>query len=667
MSAATPTREIYWNIPNYPYVYGLEPFLIILFVIGVWVMIANVNSGTGKISLLPLKIRAKQMLAYVWGHKKLRQKPAGYGHMAVFYSFIILAIGTTLVFIQVATGVHFLKGWFYLIFSLVLDIAGAATLAALTVALLARFISPRFKGFRGDAWMAFLLWLVILTGFMVEGMRIESTAPQWSAWSPVGAMFGASFNGIEPQFLLMWHKLVWWIHMAISFIFLALIPYSRLKHIIAGAANHLTKVVPPPLRFSTPNLDEAETFGAAIGSEFSRQDLLDSLACTACGRCDEVCPATITGKPLSPRKIITDMQYACGRPTVHLIETENSRELFHLPAIGDEELWACTSCAACHDACPLFIEPIPKIMEMRRHLSMSEGRYPKEVTTFYKNEETNSNPWGLGWEKRADWAKDLDIPIADDKKEFEYLFWVGCAGSYDGRYRKVSESFARILNSAGIDYAILGNEEKCSGDPLRRLGNEYQFQMLAKENVESFKKYGVKKLITTCPHCYNIFKNEYPDLGFEAEVIHHSQIIGKLMDEGKLPKPNGTTAGGDTVFHDSCYLGRYNSLYDEPRRLVGKGQTEPPRSRENGFCCGAGGGRMWMEEKLGDRINITRAEELLSQNPSAIATSCPFCMTMLTDAVKAKGKLDEVPVKDIAEIFADHLAGGGDDGKADNS
>ncbi|MFQ5432475.1 MAG: (Fe-S)-binding protein [Nitrospinota bacterium] len=660
MSPATPTREIYWNIPNHLYIYALEPFLIILLAIGVWIIIASVNRGTGKISLLPLKIRAKQMAVYVWAHKKLRRKPAGYGHLIIFYGFILLTIGTTLVFIQVATGIYFLKGWFYLFFSLVLDIAGAAALAALTVALLSRTVSARLKGFRGDAWMAFLLWLIILTGFMVEGMRIESTSPQWAVWSPVGLLFGMTFDGIEQPFLLLGHKVMWWFHLAISFIFLALIPYSRLRHILTGAAIHLTKVVPPVLKLSTPNLDEAETFGASIGAEFSRRDLLDSQACTACGRCDEVCPAKITGKPLQPRKIVTDLQFACGRPEAYLVETENSRERQRLPAIGDEELWACTSCAACHDACPMFIEPITKIIEMRRHLSMSEGRYPGEVTSFYRNEETNSNPWGLGWEKRADWAKDLDVPIAADKKEFEYLFWVGCAGSYDGRYRKVSESFARILNSASVDYAILGNEEKCNGDPLRRLGNEYQFQMLAEENVENFKKYGVKKLVTTCPHCYNIFKNEYRDFGFEAEVIHHSQMIGSLMNEGKLPKPDAGSAVGSTVFHDSCYLGRYNSLYDEPRRLVGDGHTDPPRSRENGFCCGAGGGRMWMEEKLGDRINITRAGELIAQNPSTIATSCPFCMTMLTDGVKAKGKLDEVPVKDIAEIFSErHLTGGG--------
>ena len=481
MSAATPTREIYWNIAGYKYLYALEPFLIILFIAGAWMIFSAVKSGTGKISLLPIKIRARQMLAYVWGHRKLRQKPAGYGHLAIFYGFILLAIGTTLVFIQVATGIYFLKGWFYLVFSLVLDIAGAAALAALTVALLTRFSSPRFKGFRGDAWMAFLLWLIILTGFAVEGMRIESTSPQWAAWSPVGALFGKSFGGMRPEALLLGHEVMWWFHMAISFLFLALIPYSRLRHLLAGAAIHLTKVVPPPLKLSTPNLEEAETFGASLGSEFSRRDLLDAQACTACGRCDEVCPAAITGKPLLPRKILTDLQYACGKPEAYLVETENSREHPRPPAIGDEELWACTSCAACHDACPIFIEPIPKIIEMRRHLSMSEGRYPKEVTTFFKNEETNSNPWGLGWEKRADWAKSLDVPIAADKKEFEYLFWVGCAGSYDGRYRKVSESFARILNSAGINYAILGNEEKCSGDPLRRLGNEYQFQMLAEE------------------------------------------------------------------------------------------------------------------------------------------------------------------------------------------
>lgn len=656
MSGAIPTREVYWNVPNYPYMYALEPLLLVLLGIGIYLAVTAVSRGKGKISLLPLAVYARQMAAYVWGHGKIREKPAGYGHMVVFYGFIILAIGTTLIFIQVLTGIHFLKGRFYLIFSLVLDIAGAAALAVLTVNVLNRAVIRRFKGFRGDAWMAFLLWLIILTGFIVEGMRIQSTQPEWAAWSPVGFLIGGRFEGMRPEFLLLGHRVMWWIHLVISFIFLALIPYSRLLHMVAGMAIHLTKVVPPGLKLSTPDLEKSETFGAASVTELTRRDLLDSLACMACGRCDEVCPASITGKPLFPRKIVTDIRYAAGRPGAFLIETSEARG--DLPAIDDEELWACTSCAACHTACPVFIEPISKIVEMRRHLSMSEGRYPKEITSFYKNEETNSNPWGIGWEKRADWAKGLDVPIAAEKKSFEYLFWVGCAGSYDGRYRKVSESIAQLLNRAGVDYAILGNEEKCSGDPLRRLGNEYQFQMLAQENVETFKKYNVKKMVTGCPHCYNIFKNEYTDFGFEAEVIHHSQLINSLVEEGKLPKPrDGTPRGADgkVIIHDSCYLGRYNGLYDEPRGVLGDGHADPPRNRENGFCCGAGGGRMWMEENLGERINITRADELLAQNPTTIATSCPFCMTMLTDAVKAKGKLEEVPVKDIAEVFVERL------------
>ena len=649
-----PTRELYWNVPNYLWMYAVEPFLIIFLLFGVWVTISKIRKGKGKISLAPLPVRARQMLTYVWGHKKINQKAAGYGHMAVFYGFIILFIGTVLVFIQDVTGIHFLKGNFYLIYSLVLDLAGAAALIALTVGLAARIVVGRYKGYRGDIWMGFLLWAIIVTGFVVEGMRIAVTQPAWAAWSPVGLLFSRQFIDKGPEVILFGHMLLWWFHLGISFLFLALIPYSKLLHMATGALNHLTKTLPPVMKLSTPNLEESETFGAADVSDFTRHDLLDSLACMACGRCNDVCPATATGKPLYPRKILIDLQNATGSPEFALIETTEN-EGRKIVSIDDEELWACTTCAACHTACPVFIEPINKIVEMRRYLSMSEGRYPKEVTTFYKNEETNSNPWGLGWEKRADWAKDLQVPIAAEKKSFEYLFWVGCAGSYDGRYRKVSESFARILNSAGVDYAILGNEEKCNGDPLRRLGNEYQFQLLAAENVENFKKYNVKKLVTTCPHCYNIFKNEYPDFGLEAEVIHHSQFIEQLVAQGKIPAVENADANEKPVVHDSCYIGRYNGIYEEPRRVLGAGHTDPPRNREDGFCCGAGGGRMWMEEKLGDRINITRAEELLAQKPTAIATSCPFCMTMLTDAVKAKGKLEEVPVKDIAEFFIERL------------
>jgi len=500
------------------------------------------------------------------------------------------------------------------------------------------------------------LWTVIVTGFIVEGMRIAATRPEWAIWSPAGLLTAKLMGGVDESLLMAGHGFMWWFHLALSFLFLAAIPYSKLMHMVAGAANHVTKKLEPRWKLSTPDLEEAETFGAAKPAELAGRGLLDSLACMACGRCDEACPASATGKPLYPRKIMLSIRGMENKPDAYLIKSEED-ESKGAPPISDEELWACTNCMACHAVCPSFIEPIDMIVEMRRYLSMSEGRYPKEVTTFFKNEETNSNPWGLGWEKRADWVKELGltVPIAAEKREFEYLYWVGCAGSYDGRYKKVSAAFTRLLNAAGVDYAILGNEEKCNGDPLRRLGNEYLFQMLASENVENFKKYGVKKIVTPCPHCYNVFKNDYRDFGFEGEVIHHSQMIGSLIAEGRLPKPESEPSGGRVVYHDSCYIGRYNGIYDEPRALVGENLAEPPRTRDDSFCCGAGGGRMWMEETLGERINFTRADELLGENPSTIATTCPFCMTMLTDGVKQRGKLEDVPVKDIAEILADRL------------
>ncbi|GMT42373.1 MAG: electron transporter [bacterium] len=653
-----PTREIYWNVPNHLPMYVGEAVLFLLLGYGIYQIISVVRKGSGSIPLAPLIVRSRQMFNNVWAHKKIRAETGGTGHMVFFYGFIVLFIGTCLIFLQELTGLHFLEGTLYIWYSLTLDVFGFAALIALSVALVNRFTKPRLRGYAKDAFITFLLWLIIFTGFMLEGARLAAAQPEWAGWSPVGLMFGMPLKGIDQRILLMGHHFIWWFHLTISFLFIAFLPYTRLLHVAAGTLNILTKTLPPVIKIETPDLEKAENFGCTKPLELAAKDLLDGFACMACGRCDDVCPASLTGKPLFPRSVImTIHDRALWYRERFLIES-SERKMGLAPPITDDMLWACTTCAACHNACPVYVEPINKIVDMRRALVMREGRYPAEITAFFKNEETNANPWGFSWEKRTEWAAGLNVPIAADKKEFEYLFWVGCAGSYDMRYKKVSAALANLLNRARVDYAILGAEEKCSGDPLRRLGNEYQFQILAEENIEKFKKYNVSKIVTACPHCYNIFKNEYPDLGLEAEVIHHSQLIEELLNNGKLPKPAASSEKSEKiVYHDSCYLGRYNSVFDSPRELVGNGNNrlEADRKFYKSFCCGAGGGRMWMEEKIGQRINIARANELMAANPTVIATACPFCMTMITDGVKAGSAKTDVPVKDVCEILLERL------------
>jgi Fe-S oxidoreductase len=473
---------------------------------------------------------------------------------------------------------------------------------------------------------------------------------------------------------------VWWVSHVLTFIaFLALLPITMLRHIFTSPLNMYLKdrERPKGAMKAMPNLTETglESFGASLIEDFTWKQLLDTDACTMCGRCTSVCPAHATGKSLDPREIVLKVGEVMAATAAH---AEGGRVSPPLGTVKDitigsnsvferitaEEVWACTSCKACDEICPVNIEILDKILDMRRYLSLMESNFPAELGNAYRAMENQGNPWGMNQGERADWAKDLDVEVVDPGAAFnsEYLYWVGCAGSFDDKNKKVTQSMAQLLKRANIDVAILGPSEMCTGDSARRSGNEYLFQMLAMPNVEMLNGMGVKKIITQCPHCFNTLKNEYPQLGGNYEVVHHSELLEELIGNGTLDMSNATLDDRIT-YHDSCYLGRHNDVYMAPRKVVGsiKGVqvVEMPRNGTKGMCCGAGGARMWMEESIGTKVNDERAREAISTGASRVATACPFCYIMLDDGVKAAGVEEgSVKVADIAIHVLDALENG---------
>ncbi len=417
-----------------------------------------------------------------------------------------------------------------------------------------------------------------------------------------------------------------------------------------------------------PNLmetDDIESVGAAEITEFTWKQLLDTDACTICGRCTSVCPAQLTGKPLDPREIVIKLGEVAAltgspavSPPVSMVEgiTVSSASVFE--RIQPEEVWSCTSCRACDEICPVNIEILDKILDMRRHLSLMASEFPAELGKAYIAMENQSNPWGMSQQSRADWTAslDFDVPVLgrDGVESADYLYWVGCAGSFDDRNRTVTISMARLMHHAGLDFAILGPRELCTGDPARRSGNEYVFQQLALQNIATLDEFGVRTVVTQCPHCFNTLANEYPQLGGSYEVIHHSQLLAELMRRGLVPSPDG--GEGEITYHDPCYLGRHNDVYLPPREVAASGAggnlVEMPRNGNRAMCCGAGGARFWMEEHTGKKVNVERAEEAVATGASTVAVACPFCLVMIDDGVKEIGRGDDVRVRDIASILA---------------
>jgi Fe-S oxidoreductase len=522
-----------------------------------------------------------------------------------------------------------------------------------------------------DAFVIIGLIVVLMIAMLfANGIEIALGDIPRSAWTPGSTAIGNWLAGQPESGLFAWHEGFWWLHALVLLFFLNYLPFSKHLHILAALPNVYLR----RLSFVTdlPRLDfeNSETFGVSKVTEFTWKQLFDGYACTQCGRCDNNCPAWRTDKPLSPKHIINDAKDNLKLNARPLLASRSWRNLSPAPAdtelatplIGFEQittdaLWACTTCGACMEQCPVFIEHVPKIVDMRRSLVMMESAFPAELTNVFKDLETNGNPYAMAATSRAKWAEGLEVPLLSDKPDAEYLYWVGCAGAFDDRNRRTSRALVRCLQAAGVSYAILGPEEQCCGDSARRLGNEYLFEQIAMANVELLNGYGVKKIITTCPHGLNTLKNEYPAYGGHYELKHHSELLSELLAAGRLPL--GANGQPTVTFHDSCYLGRYNQIYDAPRetlRRLGAHLREMPRHSRISFCCGAGGGRMWMEETLGRRINAERTAEALKTGAETIAVACPFCLTMLDDGVKDAGA-ERVVVRDIAEIVTARLPG----------
>ncbi|MGB0089265.1 MAG: (Fe-S)-binding protein [Planifilum fulgidum] len=636
-----------------------------------------------------LKNRLNEVLVNVFGQRKLlKDKKSGIMHVVMFYGFIIIQFGAIDLFIKgLAPGYH-LPVPAYPVFTLLQEITVFAVLLAALYAYYRRFIEklPRLK--RG--WKAGLvIWF--LTSLMLSILLSTAFEQLWlgheASWAtPVSSLIAAPFAPwLSEEAAGVLFYVFWWAHALILFTFLVYVPQSKHFHLIVAPINTFLKRQGPPAKPSLIDFEDesATSYGAGKIEDFDQKQLIDLYACVECGRCTSVCPAAGTGKMLSPMDLIVKMrdhltakgaaitsrspwvpafafsganQAALG---VEVTREEDGSYNYPIKLVGDviteTELWACTTCRNCEEACPVMNEHVEKIIDMRRYLVLTEGEMPAEAARTFQNIERQGNPWGISKKDRYNWTEDLDVPVptVKEQKDFEYLLWVGSMGSYDNRSQKVTRALVRLLHHAGVKFATLGKKEKNSGDTARRMGNEFLFQQLAMDNIQQFEKYNVKKIITLDPHAYNVFKNEYPDLGFEAEVYHHTQILAKLIREGRI-RPTKEVKERVT-YHDSCYLGRYNDEYDAPRFILqsipGIELVEMERNRENAMCCGAGGGMMWMEEREGVRVNTARTKQALAVRPSLIGSACPYCLTMLSDGTKAMEVEDQVKTMDVAEVL----------------
>jgi Fe-S oxidoreductase len=624
--------------------------------------------GNAAFKLDRIAERVKALFTDVLGQRNVRRKRLpGLAHTLIFFGFLAvqphsleLMIRGVFPAFHVADVIPRLYGVYFL----TADILAFLVLFGLGYALYRRlFVKPKYLTDGLDARLIIVFTAVIIFTFHITNAfllipSIGGTSFDYARYLTVSKVVYKAFhlNALSAGAARTGFEIFYWIHILTILGFLVYIPGSKHLHLLAAVPNVFLKPLDRPKAMLKTDIEDekAESFGLGNVSELTWKNVLDLYACTECGRCEEQCPADMTGKPLSPKRVIHDAKndlfeqapavlgqnYAAVAPLLR----ENS------PITGDV-LWSCTTCRACEDICPVNIQHLDILLEARKYQVLMESSFPPEMQDTFNNLENQSNPWGFGSDTRADWAKDLDVPLMTDNPDADILYFVGCAGSFDDRGKKIARALARVLNKAGINFAILGEEERCNGDVARRAGNEYLAQMMIAENAAILNQYKPKKILAACPHCYNTIKNEYPQFGVRYPVVHHTEFLLELINQGRL-KTNGTEIE-KLAYHDSCYLGRWNGIFAAPRNLLrcvnnGKNLVEMRRNEDKGLCCGAGGARMFMEETIGKRINHERAEEVIATGAAQVAAACPFCITMLTDGIRDKN--GDVQVKDIAEI-----------------
>ena len=611
-----------------------------------------------------LGVKLRRFTKYGVGQRKVVQGGSGgVMHGALFFGFLMLVAYTTLIFIQtdifpLFTNIVFMQGDFYLTLEFLGDTLGLAFVVGLIIAVYRRFVQRLDKletGWDDYFVLTMLIWIGV-SGFLLEAMRFLATQPSWAIYSPVGYALSQliGISSISQDQARIFYQALWWAHMFSVMALIAIWPYTKLVHVLTSSLNIAVSPIKQMGTLSTPfslaKLLETGEFqtppNVTSSMNFKPTERLSLDACTNCGRCQEVCPAYASGRDLSPRLVIQNLG-ADMKAREHL-------NVFSSGVIREQELWSCTACNACVDACPVFINPLDFIIEFRRTL-VSDGKLDAMKRTFLGNIARSNNPYGLPQNERQNWLKELGVPTVQENPNAEYLYWIGCQGSYDPRARKITKAVIKILKTANVNFAILGNEETCTGESVRRLGEEAKFQELVMKNLETIKAAGVKKIVVHCAHCFNTFLNEYPEFGAEFTVVHHSQLINELVKEGKL-KPGELRS--KVTFHDPCNLGRINGVFEDPRQVLqstkGLELIEMKRCRGDSFCCGGGGANVWYEVPEKKKIGVIRVEEAIGTGAETLAVACPFCITMFEDGAKTLGN-DKLAVKDIAEIIAETL------------
>ena len=655
-------------------------------------------------------VRAKRLLLFGLGQKRMvdpEERGPGVMHVLIFAAFMVLALRTIMLFVMgfsessvdvfsTPTSLFWTEhptwGPVFGVYLLAKDLlAAGAFIGAAYFWYLRWLVKPdrMTPSWEGYLILAFIMGLMA-TEFVFGASHIVAQHRGLVAFEPVTSLVARGFDSLDSNLVRTLGIVAFWLHLSIIVTFLNFLPYGKHFHVITALPNVYFQRLTPSGKLPTPNL-EKEEFGVRTVKDLTWKQGLDLYSCTECGRCQTHCPTYLTGKPLTHKEVNQTLKHwVWGHQSLIVDGKDGNGQPKELPPIvGNilqaETVWACTSCGWCETACPVFIENIPRLIDMRRYKVQVEAEFPSEIQRVFEGMERQGNPWGLGQDRRDQWAEDLQIPQWGDGGQYEYLFFVGCAGSYDDRQKKVSRALVKILRQANISFAILGKAEICNGDSARRLGNEYLFQTLAKGNVEAWNASQVKAIITQCPHCFNTIKNEYPELGGSYQVISHVELISQLLRDKRIKLSQ--VKGERLTYHDPCYLGRHNGIYDAPREALtaipGVELVEMQRNQRQSFCCGAGGGRMWMEEKIGQRINQNRVNEAAltlahaadpsiplpsatdlhkpgavghyqGQASGTIAVACPFCMTMIKDGANETGR-DQIKVKDVSELVADAL------------